>query len=393
LVKYGANTALIPTPNTYTGQTTIYYGALRVSDPGALGTGRTYISTDPTARLELTGGITLTQAISVTLKGAVTGSMPPAMVNVDGTNTLAGPITGLSGGTYWTFEIDAGKLVVTGSFTPSGPTAQNVLRLTGSGDCDWWGNIGTSGNTWLSMSGTGTSTLWGTNTYIGKTAIASGRLIVNGALLASTNITVNTGGTLGGTGLITGPVFIGGTLAPGASIGTLTINNSLTLSNGCVAVMEVSHTAYDRVVGLSSVALGGTLQVTVTGTLVGGEAFKLFDATSYSGDFATYDLPALTGPLSWDTSSVPVDGTLRVAGSIAPQIATMAVTGDHNFQFSGTGPTDWTYWILATTNVTEPIGNWVPVATNTFVGGAFNWTDLRATNYARRFYRVITVAP
>jgi hypothetical protein len=35
----------------------------------------------------------------------------------------------------------------------------------------------------------------------------------------------------------------------------------------------------------------------------------------------------------------------------------------------------------------------VPVATNTFVGGAFNWTDLHATNYARRFYLLTTEAP
>jgi fibronectin-binding autotransporter adhesin len=396
LVKSGADTVLIPTSNTYTGQTTIYYGALRVSDPGALGTGLTYISTDATARLELTGGITLSQPISVTTKGAASGSAP-AMVNVDGTNTLAGPITGLAGGTYWTFEIDAGKLVVTGSFTPSGVTGNRTLRLLGDADGDWWSNIrniaDNSEITVLTKSGAGTWTLWGTNTYTGKTTVSGGRLIVNGALLGSTNITINAGGTLGGSGLITGPVYIGGTLAPGASIGTLTINNSLTLSNGCVAVMEVSHTAYDRVVGLSSVALGGTLQVTVTGTLVGGEAFKLFDSTSYSGDFATYDLPALMSPLSWDTSSVPVDGTLRVAGSIQPQIATMTVTGDHNFQFSGTGPTNWTYWILATTNVTEPVGNWMPVATNTFVDGTFNWTDLHATNYARRFYLLTTEAP
>jgi autotransporter-associated beta strand protein len=395
-IKYNTNTVTISTPNSYSGVTTIAGGAIRITDPAALGTGTIAIANPATARLELPGGLTLPQPMSVSQKAAASG-LVPAVVSLGGTNILAGPITGAGGGTYWTFETAAGKLVVTDSFTAAAGTGQAILRVMGDGDCDWQGDIvtpvGYAGTTWLLMSGAGTWTLSGNNNINGKVNINSGQFVVNGALLGSTNVSVNVG-TLAGSGLIDAPVYVGDTLSPaGASIGTLTINNSLTLSNSAVAVVQVSHSVYDRLAGLSSVALGGTLRVSVTDTLVGGEAFRLFEAASYTGDFASYDLPALNSPLSWDTTSVAVDGTLRVAGSIAPQIATVTVMPDNNLQLSGTGPADQTYWILATTNIAEPLSNWAPVTTNTFTGGVFTWTDLEATNHPRRFYQVVTPLP
>jgi hypothetical protein len=94
-------------------------------------------------------------------------------------------------------------------------------------------------------------------------------------------------------------------------MGTLTVSNDLNLFG--VTIMEVSHTACDKVRGITNLALGGTLQVVVSGALQGGEVFKLFDAKAITGDFA-YDLPTLPGGLGWDTSSVPVDGRLKVTG-------------------------------------------------------------------------------
>ncbi|HOX56366.1 MAG TPA: autotransporter-associated beta strand repeat-containing protein [Candidatus Paceibacterota bacterium] len=395
--KYNVNKLTASTPNNYSGPTYINGGILHLTDSGALGTtGVVAIANGATTALELPGGITLSKPLSVSQKPSAAGEVP-AIINLDGTNILAGPITGVGGGTYWTFQSDAGVLVVTGSFTADAGSGQTILRVIGNGDCDWQGDIitpaGYPGTTWLLKSGAGTWTLSGNNSLSGKVNINNGRLVVNGILSGSTGISVNAG-TLAGSGLVDAPVNVGGTLSPaGDSIGTLTINNSLTLSNNAVAAVQVSQSAHDRVTGLSSVALGGTLRVTVTNTLVGGEAFRLFEAASYSGDFASYELPALNSPLSWDTTSVPVDGTLRVAGSNRPQIATATILPDNNFQLSGTGPADQTYWILATSDVAEPLSNWMPLTTNTFTGGVFNWTDLEATNHPRRFYQVVIPAP
>jgi len=57
---------------------------------------------------------------------------------------------------------------------------------------------------------------------------------------------------------------------------------------------------------------------------------------------------------------------------------------------SGTGPTNWTYSILATTNVTQPMSNWGQVDSGPFTDGVFTFTDLNATNHVQRYYRMVT---
>jgi fibronectin-binding autotransporter adhesin len=394
--KVNTNTVLVPISNTYTGVTTISDGALRVSHPQALGdgVGQTSIPNAPEARLELTGDITLSEAILFAQKQSAAG-LAPGIVNVSGTNTLAGPINANAGGSYWTFRTDAGKLIVSGVFSNLTTTGNRYVRLFGEAEGDWQTDYannasGTAVN-FLEKSDGGTWTLSGNNTYNGPTTITGGRLLVNGRIQNSSSVAV-TGGALGGNGVINAPVTVevAGTLAPGTSIGTLTINNTLALSG--TTEMEVSHTAADKVQGLASVILGGTLKVVVVGPLTGTESFKLFAAApgGYSGDFF-YDLPPLDAPLAWDTSSMAVDGTLRVTGGVEPpEIGTAARTGDGNFQLSGTGPGDAAYRILATTNVALPLADWVQLTSGSFSGGAFAFTDLSATNYPRRFYSVVT---
>jgi autotransporter-associated beta strand protein len=341
VAKNNTNTVFIPNANTYTGATTIGVGALRIGNAGSLGTGSagTTVQNDPTARLELTGNLTLAAPLALASKNISFGN-PPAVVNVSGSNTLSGPITGTSGGVCWTFEVDADKLVVAGSFTNSTTSSQRAVRLRGNALGEWRSSLGNSTSnlsvTALLKEEPGTWVLSGTNNYTGFTTVSNGTLLVNGGILASTNVVVY-GGTLGGTGLITAPVAVaaGGTLAPGCSLGTLTISNTLTL-NG-TNLMEVSHAAADQVAGLTSVTLGGTLKVVVTDTLTGGESFRLFVATNYSGDFAVYDLPALSGPLSWDTNSVPVDGTLKVVSSQPTLAFLRTATNTLVFSWSGAG--------------------------------------------------------
>ena len=84
------NIVTIPISNTYTGATTINAGALRISNAGALGTAdsRTLIQNDPSARLELTGGITLLEPLYVSQKQSAAG-YAPCVLNLSGNNTLA----------------------------------------------------------------------------------------------------------------------------------------------------------------------------------------------------------------------------------------------------------------------------------------------------------------
>ena len=60
-----------------------------------------------------------------------------------------------------------------------------------------------------------------------------------------------------------------------------------------------------------------TLTVTATGDpLAEGDTFNLFDAANFGGSFTSFSLPALPSCLVWDTSKLPVDGTIKVTRSI-----------------------------------------------------------------------------
>jgi autotransporter-associated beta strand protein len=321
LQKQNTNVVSISGANPYLGITALDLGTLRVANAGALGIG-TVVVGNGAATLQLTNGITLTNSLYIGSKPSGTGPVP-CVENISGNNTLTGSLSlTQNGGVGWLFSATDGHLLVSGTMSrlDSSQTSQNTTRifwLRGDATGEWSGSIidpvGGTTNLALRKDGLGTWTLSGANTYTGPTVVSNGTLLVSGSIAGSSSVTVQ-GGTLAGTGTIAGPVTVNalGTLAPGASIGALTINNDLTLAG--TTVMEVSHAATDRVTGLGTVTLGGTLQVVVQGTLSGNEVFKLFSATSYTGNFTYYDLPLLPNPLGWDYSTVAVDGTLKITG-------------------------------------------------------------------------------
>ena len=400
----GPGRVIVEHANYQTNQTTSGYGPVRISHPQALGTSWMLVGGLAGAALELTNNITVNNTVGLNCKGGAL-LQPAHVINVSDTNTLAGPINFLSGGSDWVFRSDAGKLILRGPMSNLlGATRNYWLRGNGDGEVFGGFPVGVyvspnqpTNN--LTKDGFGTWTLWGANTYNGTTTINDGTLIINGSLVAggtagtsSTNVTVS--GTLGGTGLITAPIYIysTGTLSPGASsgaIGTLTVSNNLTFYPGSTAVFDVSAAGCDQVRGLKTVNYGGTLKVQLTGTLAGNAVFKLFDAASYStASFDGFDLPTtLPVPLTWDTSYLTVDGTLRVVGQ--PTVSSFGLAPDGNFRMSGTGAADQPYRILANTNVTDPL-SWIEAGNGTFTGGVFSFTDLGSTNYPRRFYRVVT---
>jgi autotransporter-associated beta strand protein len=381
--------------NIYTGSTTISSGALRALNNNSLGSSAsgTSIGNDPTARLELTGDITLAEPLTVSCKGAVNGNVP-AVVNVSGTNTLAGPITHTTGGSYWTYQAAGGKLVVTGAVTNSTTTNVRTVWLRGAAVGEWRSAIGDSAaalGTAIRKDDMGTWILAGTNSYSGGTIVSNGTVLVNGVVVGGT-VTV-AGGILGGTGLIKAAVLVnpGAALAPGPTPATLTISNALTLTANSRVLAEINaQTLTNNLVrGISSVVYAGTLSVSnVAGTLAGGQSFKLFSATSFSGAFNSLS-PASPGPnLSWNFN--PTNGTLKIVSLPPPQITSFSLGAGDSFTLSGTGPGGQSYRVLATTNLALPFGSWTLVNTGTFTGGMFSFTDSSTTNYLQRYYRVAT---
>jgi fibronectin-binding autotransporter adhesin len=185
----------------------------------------------------------------------------------------------------------------------------------------------------LTKTGPGNLILGGDNTYFGETRINTGVLILTGALSGTTMIQVATGAkfdasgvpggyalnsfqTLSGEGTIDGNVLANGTISPGMStFGTLHFSGSLTLAGSSNHEIGLIGPAVlsDVVEVAGNLIYGGTLNVTATGQpLHDGAAFNLFDAPTFGGGFTGFNLPALDPGLFWDTSKLPLDGTIVV---------------------------------------------------------------------------------
>ncbi|MCE5327234.1 MAG: autotransporter-associated beta strand repeat-containing protein [Planctomycetaceae bacterium] len=326
--QYDIGTLVLTGANSYTGVTTVNYGAINIGNATALGTTDAGTTVASGAALEIQGGITVgNEALSLTGTG-INGT--GALRNKSGANVWRGTVT-LAGATLITS--DAGSLTFNTAATSI--TGTQNLTLDGAGDGAISGAI-TTGTGTLTKNGAGKWVLGGANTYTGTTTINGGKLLINGDQTAATgNVTVNSGAILGGTGIIGGAVTIasGGKLAPGASIGELTINKSLNIS---AALGGASESMLFELGGTNGdkVTLTGVNVLTIGGGLLNWDDF-VFTGAAGPGVYTLFDTNALiSGTLGTNlTGMVGVyEGTLSLGDSgndlqltLIPEPATMSL--------------------------------------------------------------------
>jgi len=315
----------------------------------------------------------------------------PSLFNWNGANTIAGPVT-LNG-----------NCVIGGAPADRGTPISLTLR----GPVDGTGSLTKIAADRLVLSGG--------YPYSGATTIKGGTLALadESSLPNSPRIAIDAGATLdvtgtfgGGLTLVSGQFLDGngtvtGNLTAGAGssivpggvgisplVGTLTFDGTVTLQG--ITHMDL-NAALDTndILRAANIAFGGTLRLeNITGTLTAGDSFKLFDATTYNGSFATITPATPAANLTWDLSTLAADGTLRVqAGSARPQIAATGLSNGA-FVFSGGGGSpNGTYHVISSTNIALPLINWTPVLTNTFdASGNFSVTNLVDPNTQQRFF-------
>jgi hypothetical protein len=80
--------------------------------------------------------------------------------------------------------------------------------------------------------------------------------------------------------------------------------------------------------------------------------------------------------LQWNTSSLAVNGELAIIAVAQPTFLAPVLSGT-NLVFSGTGGTPGgSYVVVTSSELTVPLPNWIPVATNSFDGsGNFSFTN------------------
>ena len=266
VTKNGAGTWTNSGANTYTGNTSVTSGTLKLgASTSALGTGAGITSVTSGAVLDL-NGFTLSTAEPLTLNGTGLAILPAgALTNTGGNASFSGPITlGASGATI--------TATTSGTLTCSGAVggATYPLTLDGAGTGTMSGIIGTTSGI-VTKNGAGTWILSGANTYSGATNINTGTLMLgNGSALGTPagNTTVLSGAVLdlNGTTLSSAePVTINGT---GISGNGALINSSATAANysGAITMGSASTIGTTGNITLGSAGIAGGQNLTKIGT-------------------------------------------------------------------------------------------------------------------------------
>lgn len=166
--------------------------------------------------IQLQGGISLPNTVSfITSNDGTSGAtVPYAINNVSGDNTINGSITLTAGGGPSVIQSDSGSLTLAGPITIAAAQTSRGIWLQGAstGANTVSGVVsdlsGTSVNS-ITKNGSGTWTVTGLNTYSGVTAVNAGTLIVSGDNSGAHGaVTVASGATLGGNGNLGGSVTI-----------------------------------------------------------------------------------------------------------------------------------------------------------------------------------------
>ena len=336
LIKDGTGAGkLILTGNNsgLTGGVFINNGIVQAGTTNALGTGATTVSDGAT--LELSGGISPTNAISVS---GVGNGGAGAIHNVSGTNTASGTLS-LGGDTR--IAADTGTtLNLTGNVTGSGTN----LDLAGAGTLSL--NQVTTGAGGVTIDATGTVNFNGAataNTYTGLTTVNSGTLVLNKT--AGTNA-IGTGGL----------DIAGGTVQLGASnqiadAAAVKIDNAGTfnLNGKAETIAQLNSTSATATTALGT---GGSLTITGAGNLNSSYAGLLTGSASSSLNVNSTGKVYLSGNNSGYAGSTNItNGTLNASGSnnvLGTGAVNVSSTGNLQLQggislgnalsISGTGP-------------------------------------------------------
>jgi T5SS/PEP-CTERM-associated repeat protein len=168
------------------------------------------------------------------------------------------------------------------------------------------------------ITGAGSAWVLSDSLYVGGAGV--GRLTVaNGGVVSAPNgVFVNTNGTLNGDGRIIGSILVEGVVAPGTSPGKLHITGQYGHNpTGRLQIEIASPTSFDGLDVLGSIALDGSLEVSLIGGYVpvGNKSFDILDWTVGLGfTFDSIQLPTLGGLLTWNTSQLYTTGVLSVIG-------------------------------------------------------------------------------
>lgn len=300
LDKSDSGTAILSGANTYSGNTTVSGGVLRIESAAALGSTAAGTTVSSGGTLAFGGTGTTFAAESLTLNGTGFASQG-ALLNAAGNNTLTGTVS-------------------LASDSSIGAAANTTLTLNGVVS-------GTAATNDLVKVGAGTVVLNAANTYQGTTTVSAGTLQIsnennlgaNPGAFNAAQLSLN-GGTLrsSGSAVVIDDANRGVTI--GAAGGTFETDSNLTLATAVAGSGTLTKTG-SGTLSLTSAANTHSGSVAIdAGTLAvsGGSAIGNASAVTVASG-ATFDLTAANETI----------GSLAGAGSVSLGTRTLSLGGDN----------------------------------------------------------------
>ncbi len=359
--KTGTGTNYLSGANTYSGPTIVSAGVLNIQNSSALGSGPAGAVVASGATLELQGGVTVTN--SVTLSGTGVSALG-ALRSFTNNNAWNGPIALAAAATI---GCDTNSLTL----GTGGIVISNFLAtVTCSGNITANGSIG-NGTNGLTKAGVGTLTLMASNSYGGLTTVGAGILNVqNSSALSGTSTTVTSGAqlqlqggitvagetlTLSGTGITNSGAFRSmsgsnswsGTITNAAAstidadAGTLYLGGNIinstfatTFTNAGAIILNGalgSGTGGLTKIGTGLLQLGGANKYTGTTTVGAGTVQFIASGSASSATAVTVNAGGTMDLNGFNESILSLAG----AGSVTLGVGTLTVSNNAATTYSG----------------------------------------------------------
>jgi fibronectin-binding autotransporter adhesin len=289
LTKSDTGTLILGGVSTYTGQTVVNNGMLKL----AVGDNR--LPTGSLLKLGASGSSTVAgttatfdlSGLSQEIKG-----LESTVSTVD--QTTKNTVTSASAATL-TIGSSSGVTTTFGS-----DTAKNRGEITGS--------------LAVTKTGAGTQVLGGANTYTGTTTVEGGTLAVNGSLYNSGSVVVNANGLLGGSGTV-GAITGAGTVGPGNSPGILTATS---VNPTAGTDFKFEFTALNPTYTSATASGNDLLHLTASSSPFAGGTFTSGNIVSIYLNSATITASLLAGTNTTFSGGFFVDGTYALASALTP---------------------------------------------------------------------------
>ena len=338
LVKSGTGTMILAAANTYSGDTTINQGVLRISNSAALGKAPGTTIVNSGGELQLLGNISIGTREDISLTGTGAGGPGSAAIrNISGGNQFNGSITLQDAAGVVRINSDSGSLAFLGNITEDG-TSDKILTFGGKGSIEVSGVIAGGTNIALAKDGTGTLTLSGNNSFAGPATITGGVVVLTGN---------------GGISLLR-PGVRAASAGITVSNGTLTLDNTLANKNDRIGNRQVTLNGgtFNFIHGATS----ANFTETIGGTLIlnSGNSTIRTDASAAGGrSILTFNelvrVPGATVNFVGNPSSANDDNNIRFNLQASGPIGAWATVGGTAFATYSAGKASGTDSVEALT--------------------------------------------